>query len=58
LVVLASTVCVGGAWATSATAGDTARYILAPGNYGGVPFTRNSTDQLPLYSRLTPLRGR
>jgi acyl-homoserine lactone acylase PvdQ len=57
LVVLASTVCVGGAWATSATAGDTARYILAPGNYGGVPFTRNSTDQLPLYSRLTPLRG-
>ncbi len=37
-------------------AGDVARYILPPGNYGGVPFTENSTDQLPLYSGLTPLR--
>ncbi len=36
--------------------GDTARYILPPGNYGGLPFTENSTDQLPLYSGLTPLR--
>jgi acyl-homoserine lactone acylase PvdQ len=36
--------------------GDTARYILPPGNYGGIPFTENSTDQLPLYSGLTPLR--
>jgi acyl-homoserine lactone acylase PvdQ len=36
--------------------GDVARYILPPGNYGGVPFTENSTDQLPLYSGLTPLR--
>jgi len=36
--------------------GDLARYILPPGNYGGVPFTQNSTDQLPLYSGLTPLR--
>jgi acyl-homoserine lactone acylase PvdQ len=36
--------------------GDVARYILAPGNYGGLPFTENSTDQLPLYSGLTPLR--
>ena len=35
---------------------DIARYILPPGNYGGVPFTENSTDQLPLYSGLTPLR--
>ncbi|GIK77679.1 MAG: penicillin acylase [Actinomycetes bacterium] len=35
---------------------DLARYILPPGNYGGVPFTENSTDQLPLYSGLTPLR--
>jgi hypothetical protein len=35
---------------------DTARYILPPGNYGGVPFTQNSTDQLPLYAGLTPLR--
>jgi Penicillin amidase len=37
-------------------AADTARYILPPGNYGGLPFTENSTDQLPLYSGLTPLR--
>jgi hypothetical protein len=37
-------------------ASDLARYILAPGNYGGIPFTANSTDQLPLYSGLTPLR--
>jgi acyl-homoserine lactone acylase PvdQ len=36
--------------------GDLARYILPPGNYGGLPFTQNSTDQLPLYSGLTPLR--
>jgi len=35
---------------------DVARYILPPGNYGGLPFTANSTDQLPLYSGLTPLR--
>ena len=35
---------------------DIARYILPPGNYGGLPLTENSTDQLPLYSGLTPLR--
>jgi acyl-homoserine lactone acylase PvdQ len=35
---------------------DIARYILPPGNYGGIPFTANSTDQLPLYAGLTPLR--
>ena len=35
---------------------DTARYILPPGNFGGLPTTPNSTDQLPLYSGLTPLR--
>ncbi|MCB0876017.1 MAG: penicillin acylase family protein [Solirubrobacterales bacterium] len=35
---------------------DITRYILPPGNYGGLPFTENSTDQLPLYSGLTPLR--
>jgi acyl-homoserine lactone acylase PvdQ len=33
------------------------RYILPPGNYGGFPTTANSTDQLPLYDALTPLRG-
>ena len=37
--------------------GDVARYILPPGNYGGLPTTANSTDQLPLYDGLTPLRG-
>ena len=30
--------------------GDVARYILPPGNYGGLPTTENSTDQLPLYT--------
>jgi acyl-homoserine lactone acylase PvdQ len=35
---------------------DIARYILPPGNYGGIPFTANSRDQLPLYAGLTPLR--
>jgi acyl-homoserine lactone acylase PvdQ len=36
---------------------DRARYILPPGNYGGLPTTQNSLDQLPLYDALTPLRG-
>ena len=40
-----------------AAATDIARYILPPGNYGGLPPTTNSTDQLPLYSGLTPLRA-
>ena len=35
---------------------DTARYVLPPGNYGGVPTTDQSLDQLPLYDGLTPLR--
>src|SRR5262245_50696871 len=42
--------------ATPAAAADIARYILPPGNFGGLPTTENSTDQLPLYSALTPLR--
>jgi len=42
--------------AVPAAAEDTARYILPPGNYGGLPTTENSLDQLPLYSALTPLR--
>jgi acyl-homoserine lactone acylase PvdQ len=37
--------------------GDRARYILPPGNYGGLPTTANSLDQLPLYDALTPKRG-
>jgi hypothetical protein len=35
---------------------DRAYYILPPGNYGGLPTTSNSLDQLPLYDGLTPLR--
>lgn len=37
---------------------DFARYILPPGNYGGLPTNDDSTDQLPLYDGLTYLRGR
>jgi hypothetical protein len=37
--------------------GDRAYYILPPGDYGGFPLTANSTDQLPLYDALTPLRS-
>ncbi len=36
---------------------DRAYYVLPPGNYGGLPTTDNSLDQLPLYDGLTPLRG-
>src|SRR5262245_36304874 len=42
--------------AIPAAAADIARYILPPGNYGGLPFSVNSTNQLPLYSGLSPLR--
>jgi acyl-homoserine lactone acylase PvdQ len=35
---------------------ETARYILPPGNFGGLPTTEESFDQLPLYDALTPLR--
>ena len=35
---------------------DTARYILPPGNFGGLPTNADSLDQLPLYDSLTPLR--
>jgi len=38
-------------------AADRAYYILPPGNYGGLPTTDESRDQLPLYDALTPLRG-
>ncbi len=36
---------------------DFAYNILPPGQYGGAGLTKNSTDQLPLYDSLTPLRG-
>ena len=39
------------------SAADRAFYILPPGNYGGLPTTDESLDQLPLYDGLTPLRG-
>jgi hypothetical protein len=42
--------------AAAAAPGDTARYILPPGNYGGLPTNEDSLDQLPLYDALTPLR--
>lgn len=35
---------------------DRARYVLPPGNYGGIPTNEHSLDQLPLYDGLTPLR--
>src|SRR6202161_4941020 len=35
---------------------DISRYVLPPGNYGGLPVNAHSSDQLPLYSGLTPLR--
>ena len=35
---------------------DRSYYILPPGNYGGLPTTDESTDQLALYDGLTPLR--
>jgi acyl-homoserine lactone acylase PvdQ len=44
--------------AATAAPGDTARYILPPGNFGGLPTTENSLDQLPLYDGLTPKRRR
>ena len=56
IVALAATIVPAAATAAGKGKKDTARYILPPGNYGGLPFTSNSTDQLPLYSGLTPLR--
>jgi acyl-homoserine lactone acylase PvdQ len=52
LVVLVAALAV----PATAQAADTARYILPPGNFGGLPTTTNSLDQLPLYDALTPLR--
>src|SRR5947209_2433748 len=40
----------------SASGGDIARYVLPPGDYGGLPTSPYSLDQLALYSGLTPLR--
>jgi acyl-homoserine lactone acylase PvdQ len=63
-VVMASLMAVGCSDGTDSNdspsgppAEDRAYYILPPGNYGGLPTTQNSLDQLPLYDALTPLRG-
>ena len=37
-------------------ADDRAFYVLPPGNFGGIPTTDDSLDQLALYDGLTPLR--
>ena len=42
--------------AAHAAQSDISRYVLPPGNYGGIPTNSHSLDQLPLYSGLTPLR--
>ena len=56
IVALAAAIVPAAATAAGKGKKDTARYILPPGNYGGLPFSEHSTDQLPLYSGLTPLR--
>src|SRR4029450_2779359 len=38
-------------------AADRAYNILPPGQFGGLPFTENSRDQLALYDALTPKLG-
>src|SRR5579859_3779449 len=38
--------------AADAATGDIARYVLPPGNYGGIPTDPHSFDQLSLYSGL------
>jgi acyl-homoserine lactone acylase PvdQ len=56
IVALAAAIIPAAATAAGKGKKDTARYVLPPGNYGGLPFTEHSTDQLPLYSGLTPHR--
>ena len=52
-VALLLLLCFAGAVHAAST--DIARYVLPPGNYGGIPTGPHSLDQLPLYSGLTPL---
>jgi acyl-homoserine lactone acylase PvdQ len=54
VVALALPLCL--AAGAIAAPSDIARYVLPPGNYGGIPAGPHSLDQLPLYSGLTPLR--
>src|SRR5262245_10759600 len=53
----AATVFICVALVASARAQDFSYDILPPGQYGNLPTTVHSTDQLPLYDSLTPLRG-
>jgi acyl-homoserine lactone acylase PvdQ len=57
LLVAGLAVAPAGAHRSPPDAPDRARYILPPGNYGGLPTTDDSLDQMPLYDALTPLRG-
>jgi acyl-homoserine lactone acylase PvdQ len=54
LVVLALALAASPAYAGG---GDFAYDVLPPGQFGGLPPTDDSTDQIPLYDALTPLRG-
>jgi acyl-homoserine lactone acylase PvdQ len=56
IVVVVAALLAAPAGAVAGTA-DTSRYILPPGNFGGLPTSNDSLDQLPLYDALTPMRG-
>jgi hypothetical protein len=61
LVVAACVVAVAAVPASASARTDFSRQaynVLPPGQYGGIPLTRNSTDQARLYDALTPLQGR
>ena len=55
--IVAALAVVLGVPAAAAGASDTSRYILPPGNFGGLPFTDELLDQLPLYDSLMPRRA-
>src|SRR5262245_9550133 len=55
--VAAATLLACVALVVSARAQDFSYNILPPGQYGNLPTNVHSTDQLPLYDSLTPLRG-
>ncbi|HEX7625577.1 MAG TPA: penicillin acylase family protein [Gaiellaceae bacterium] len=56
-VVLALAVAFGAGAAPRHDYALVARDILPPGNFGGINFTKNSSDQALLYDALTPLEG-
>ncbi len=60
LTVLACLACAPAAsahWGNRGHRPDFAYNVLPPGQFGGLPLDPNSTDQIPLYDGLTPLRG-